>query len=535
MSQRVILNLGVRYEINTVPQEVNDQFGNFEPSRGLVQVGEGLTSPYNGDHNNFAPRVGLAWDMFGDGKTVLRTGGSIIYEQLSYNVFLAYSNTLGLGTVPTGAIINSLGQTAGGNIQVASFTFAPAQVNWNGSSVGGATIFPTGAVNCSPSYTLPGSTTPGTPCSTVSVDPNIRTPYVSTWTFEIQHAFTNSLSLEVGYVGDHGSKLVGFSDINQPVQALVSPRTPNCTTCEQAARPYNAAFPYLAGIFQLSNQDLSTYNSLQATLTQRASHGLSFTAGYTYSHALDDSSANFGGGLPQDSTHPGLEYGASNFDIRHRFTFATTYAIPGRDGFGQMLKGWQINSIASIQSAQPWNAPDTSDDINLTGEANGRWNFFGNPSDFTSTPDATIPFSPGTTNVACAAAAASISAAATAELAQVGCYAKGSSVLIPPAVGTFATYGGRNIFRGSGFKNWDLSVTKEWNFREALRAQFRAEVFNILNHPNFATPGVNGATGNSPTGSFFGSSRATPDTAASNPVLGSGGNRAMQLGLKLIF
>jgi Carboxypeptidase regulatory-like domain/TonB dependent receptor len=537
VSQRVILNLGVRYELNTVPEEVNHQFGNFNPSKGLVQVGNGLTSPYNGDHNNFAPRIGLAWDIFGTGKTVLRTGGSLIYEQLSYNVFLAYSNTLGLGTVPTGAIINGSGQTAGGNIQVASFTFAPAQVNWNGSSVGGATIFPTGAVNCSPAYTPPGGS-PGTPCSTVSVNPNLRTPYVSTWTIEIQHAFTNNLSLEVGYVGDHGTKLVGFSDINQPNPAMIpnpTQSTPNCTTCEQAARPFNAAFPYLASIFQLSNQDLSTYNSLQATLTQRTSHGLSFTAGYTYSHALDDASGNFGGGLPQDSTHPGLEYGASNFDIRHRFTLATTYALPGRDGFGQMLKGWQLNSIASIQTAQPWNAPDGSDDINLTGEGNGRWNFFGNPSDFKSTPDATIPFFAGATNPACSAAAAGISAAASAELAAVGCYAKGSSVLIPPALGTFSTFGGRNIFRGSGFKNWDLSVTKEWSFHEALKAQFRAEVFNVLNHPNFATPGVNGASGNSPTGSFFGSSRATPDTAASNPVLGSGGNRAMQLGLKLIF
>jgi carboxypeptidase family protein/TonB-dependent receptor-like protein len=547
VTPRVILNLGVRYEINTVPQEVNDLFGNFLPSRGLVQVGNGLTSAYNGDHNNFAPRLGLAWDIFGTGKTVLRTGGSIIYEELSYNVFLAYSNTLGLGTVPTGAIIGANGQTAGGNIQVASFTFAPAQVNWNGSSVGGATIFPTGLVNCSPAYTPPGGLV-GTPCNTVSIDPNLRTPYVTTWTMEIQHAFTNNLSLEVGYVGDHGTKLVGFSDINQPNPALIpSPtfaNTTNCTPCEQAARPYNQAFPYLASIFQLSNQDLSNYNSLQATLTQRTSHGLSFTAGYTYSHGLDDASSNFGGGLPQDSTHPKLDYGASEFDIRHRFTLATTYALPGREGFGQMLKGWQLNSIATISTAQPWNAPDGTDDIDLTGEGTGRWNFFGNPNDFKSTADPSIPSIAGTgnstkgmetSNAACNAAAESISTGAMVALAQVGCYAKGSSVLVPPALGTFATVGGRNIFRGSGFKNWDVSVTKEWKFREALKAQFRVELFNVLNHPIFATPGVNGAGNNSPTGSNFGAAQQTPDTAASNPVLGSGGNRAMQLGLKLIF
>ena len=119
-------------------------------------------------------------------------------------------------------------------------------------------------------------------------------------------------------------------------------------------------------------------------------------------------------------------------------------------------------------------------------------------------------------------------------MAASGCYKKNGSVLIEPPIGQFGT-AGRNIFRGSGFKNWDVSVTKEFSFRETLKAQFRAEIFNVLNHPNFATPGVNGAGSNNPSGSNFGAALATPDTAASNPVLGSGGSRAMQLGLKLIF
>src|ERR1700730_8612282 len=515
---RVILNLGVRYEVDSVIKEVNDQFGNFLPSEGLVQGGHEITTPYNGDHNNFAPRIGLAWDMFGTGKTVLRAGGSIIYEQLSYNVFLAYSNTLGLGTVPTGAIINGQGQTAGGNIQVASFTFPGCTsaacpnpvVNWNGSSVGGATIFPTGVVNCSPAFTNPVTHTAGSPCSTVAVDPNLRTPYVSTWTMEIQHAFTNNLSLEVGYVGDHGTKLIGFSDINQPVQSLVAPpagknilSAPTCTACEQNARPFNTAFPYLASIFQLSNQDLSNYNSLQATLTQRTSHGLSFTAGYTYSHALDDASGNFGGGLPQDSTHPGLDYGASNFDIRHRFTFSTTYALPDKKGFGEMLEGWKVNSIVTVQTQQPWNGSD-SGDFSLAGNG-ARWDFFGNPADFKSGPDLTqIPQLIGAAAVAdptCSADAAIVGLPA-AQLAASGCYKKNGSVLIQPPIGQFGT-AGRNIFRGSGFKNWDVSVTKEFSFRETLKAQFRAEIFNVLNHPNFATPGVNGAGSNNQSGRHF--------------------------------
>ena len=121
-----------------------------------------------------------------------------------------------------------------------------------------------------------------------------------------------------------------------------------------------------------------------------------------------------------------------------------------------------------------------------------------------------------------------------------GCYAQGNSVLIPPALGTFGT-SGRNIWRDAGLRNWDLSVTKSFKFQERLTAQFRAEFFNILNHPNFTNPygassgfGV-GNEGDPSVTNLFGCGCATPDQAAGNPVLGSGGNRAVQLGLKLIF
>jgi len=507
---RLILNLGVRYEINTVLKDANSLLGNFLPASGLVQVGDGINAPFHGDHNNFAPRVGIAWDIFGTGKTVFRAGAALVYEQLSYNVFLAYSNTLGLGTVPTGAIIGGTTadpQFAGGTIAVGSFTFPGSAVNWNGSSVGGATIFPTGAVNCSPSVTVQGVA--GTPCNTVAVNPNLRTPYVTTWTAEIQHSITNDLSLEVGYVGDHGTGLIGFRDINQLNPNLATP-----------ARPFGAQYPYLAFIYQISNQDFSNYNSLQATLTKRVSHGLSFTGGYTFSHALDIASANFGGGIPQNSNDPLLDYGNSNFDIRHRFTFTTTYTLPGRDGFGQMLKGWQINSIVTAQTAQPWNAVDSSSNISGTGENVDRWNFVGNPADFKVGP----------TPIPSLSGAAAMAACGGATL----CYVEGGSYLALPAQNTFGD-AGRNIFRGRGLKDWDLSITKDWSFRELVKAEFRAEFFNVLNHPNFATPGVNGAGFNNPSGSQFGCTCETPDTAASNPVLGSGGSRAMQLGLKLIF
>jgi hypothetical protein len=135
---------------------------------------------------------------------------------------------------------------------------------------------------------------------------------------------------------------------------------------------------------------------------------------------------------------------------------------------------------------------------------------------------------------ACISNAAAIGA--TASLNAFGCYANGSSVMIPPVFGTFGTMG-RNIFRDTGFRNWDFSVAKNWKFGERFGAQFRAEFFNLLNHPNFANPfgGQNGWAHNDPSTGSFGCSCATPDVAASNPVIGSGGSRAIQLGLKLNF
>jgi hypothetical protein len=280
---------------------------------------------------------------------------------------------------------------------------------------------------------------------------------------------------------------------------------------------------------------------LQITATQRTSHGLSFVASYTFSHTLDEVSNSLFGFQPQDSTHPGLEYGNSDFDIRHRFTFTVTYGLPGIKSFGQLLQGWNVTSIVTLQGGQPWYAADFGDDISLTGGFNDRWDFFGDPADFSSGPNP-VTFFPGTSNRACAAKAAALDGGNpampfTSQLIAFGCYAKGSSIMIPPPLGTFGTLG-RNVFRGSGFYNWDASIFKDWKFGERLTAQFRAEFFNVLNHPLFANPygsangfGLNDASSSN----TFGCGCATPDVAGSNPVLGSGGNRAIQFGLKLIF
>jgi len=526
ITPKLTLNLGLRYEYSQPPQEAHNQLGSFDPNKGLVQVGKQISSIYHGDHTNFSPRFGFAWDATGKGTTVIRGGANIIYDQPAARLFLGQlfffnASTPGVGVVPTGAqiFVGGAQQPSPGNISTGTLTLPSTALNWNG------TVFPGGgAIQCGDGI----GTDPG-PCDTFAVSPNFQTPLVGNWSIGIQHAFTPDTSLEVAYVGNHGSNLVSIQDINQPNPALGLPT-------EQQERPFNSKFPYLGVINSLGNKYASNYNGLQTTFTKRMSHGLSFLLGYSYAHSLDNASFGINILSPQDSHALGREYASSDFDIKHRFTLTTTYNLPSKKSFAQSLEGWQINSIATLQSGQPWTVIDANDDFSGTGEFMDRWNFFGPPSNFKSNQNP-IPFFQGASNPTCLAQATALGAATVASLMQAGCYAKGNSIMIPPAAGTFGTMG-RNLFRDSGFMNWDVSVVKSWKFKETLTAQFRAEFFNILNHPNFANPygGENGFLQNDPSNpSTFGCGCATPDVASANSVLGSGGNRAVQLGLKIVF
>jgi hypothetical protein len=588
VTQKVTVNLGLRYDYTTPMAEAHNLLGGFDPNIGMVQVGKQINSLYNGDHKNFGPRLGLAWDLSGKGTTVIRAGYGIIFNSLlPMQTFTgAAGNAVnvsgGVATVPTGAtiVVNSVSTQGTGTIAVANVRIPGSSIasNWQNNSSSVPIFSGANTVECS------DGSDGGSPCSLAVIDHNFRTPYVSNWTLGVQHALTNDLSMDISYVGSRGSRLNGIRDINQApagaafclnspltaaqiADACADPAAPGDNAVQEAL-PLNSKFPYLGSILVLSNLYKSNYNGLQATLQQRTSHGLSFLASYTYSHSLDDDSYNIGQFLPQDSTNPALEYASSDFDIKHRFTFSLTYAIPGMKVPGQLLEGWELNSVVTLQSGQPWYGNDQANGISGTGENTDRWDFFGKPSDFKSgnssipfctgpgdggctqtTPGGTVSFPAAQSTSffsACQAAAAKVDGSATGSntaagsLAQFGCYVQGSSVLIPPAPGNFGT-SGRNIWRDAGLRNWDLSVTKSFKFQERLTAQFRAEFFNVLNHPNFTNPygassgfGV-GNEGDPSVGGLFGCGCATPDQAAGNPVLGSGGNRAVQLGLKLLF
>ena len=543
LTRRLVINLGLRYSFVSPMKDTNNLLGSFDPTLGMVQQGQSSLggSLWKADHKDWSPRLGFAYDVGGKGTTVIRGGFNKIYSiftpaQFMQSPFQNFKNGT-IAAVPTGACQTDVPvgtpcpKTFGGTINLGTASIPRSALNWNG------VVFPQGAgIAC----------TATSQCDLTVINPNLKTPYMLSWNFGIQHAFSSNLSLEVGYVGTHGDNLSGFIDVNQ-----IDPVTGN--------RPYATQFPYLRFITQTTTDARSNYHSLQTTLTKRLSHGLNFTAGYTYGHGLDNGSLNRFGNLPQDSRNPAAEYGNSDTDLRHRLTFTATYAIPGKKGYGQMLEGWKLNTIVSLQSGLPWLVDDQGNDFSGTSEFADRWNFLGNPNDFKSGSNSipyctgpgsqgcsftngatgdTIYFTPSESTAMwnqCKAVAPDPSAGGT--LDQGGCYVKGKSVMVPPKAGTFGTMG-RNTFRDQGFKNVDFSVFKDFKFKERMGAEFRVEFFNVFNHPNFANPygAAVGAGFNDPSGtSSFGCGCTTPDVAAGNPLVGSGSSRVMQLGLKFTF
>jgi hypothetical protein len=603
VSSRLTLNLGLRYSYVSPIKEVNGLWGNFIPTganAGLIDQGKGGTL-YRPDRKNFSPRVGFAWDLSGKGTTVLRGGFSILYSSFSAVEFLNQngfnnSKAVSIAAIPTGVNITTTSGTGTPNPLVTttvqgtgantllSASLGPSQLCWDPSitafcpaslnAANGGHVFLASGGSCGdglPNAT--GGTDPG-PCDLLAIDPNLTTPYITNWSLQLQHAVGSNLSFEVGYVGNHGSRLTGFRDINQ-----INPATPFNAAFPNGVRPFSTSFPYLRFINQISNDGRSNYHSLQASMTKRMSHGLSFIAGYTYGHSLDTASLNRTAYLPQDSTNPGAEYASGDFDIRHRLTLTATYAIPGVKGFGQLLEGWKINTIVSVQSAQPWLISDFgsknfllstnkgSGTANRRNDRTERWNINGNPADFPSGPNSfiyctdpavkgggcgytsgvsgqTYNFNASDTNVMWAKCTSVDDPGHTnSTLGADGCFVSNNlnSVITPPDTGTFGNMG-RNIFRDSGYKNVDMSVFKTFTLKERYSAEFRLEVFNVFNHPIAANPygGANGfGVGNDPSatgsGGGFGCGCATADVAAGSPGIGSGGQRYLQVGLKLAF
>jgi hypothetical protein len=534
-TQHVTLNLGLRYDITDPIKDAHNLLANYSPTSasGLVQVGQGISSPYPTNYNNLSPRIGLAWDLFGTGKTVIRSGFGVIFEQPSIRTFMF--NGGGLNLNPSGIpYVDGNGVTQQPTGTITSFlqiSTDGTQINWLAPNQS-PTIFPNAASSgnlCSVD----------SQCDLFGVDPHLKTPYVMNWNFNVQQELSKSTLLQVAYVANHGVHLYSVTDINQvnPLyddgsETIGRPLATNCPVAQGGQGFGGPCMPWLGFLSYLSNRSNSNYNSLQVTLTKRYAHGLYLLAGYTYGHAIDTATSNLAG-VPPNSNNYSAERGNGDFDIRHRFTLSATYDLPSIKTKGQMLEGWQVTSVLNLQSGEPYTLGDYNDDISFTGEFNDRWNMSGNPRDIHWSAKAPLPYYDfSDVQHSSAACLAQATAAGTLDnLFYYGCYQEGSAVITPPADMTQGNMG-RNIFGGPRFMNWDMSLSKVWKLNERFKLQLRGEVFNILNHANFDVFTMNTDLSAPET---VGTVVYTPDVAASNPVIGSGGSRHIQLAAKIIW
>ena len=493
MNRRVTLNLGLRYDYFGVIDERHGLLSNFDSKAGLVLVGKGgLDRLYNRDLNNFSPRLGIAWDVTGQGKTVVRAGWGLFYD--------AYSQDFFVGQLPFN-------------------TFNP-----------GPAYNPVGPSPILFSFSTVDRITPGAPIFTYYLDSDVfaidrraRTPYVQNFNLNVQHQFAGNVVAQVGYVGSIGTKLFRYRDINQPVNPALS-----------SARPFdNGPFAPSGGTFfyvnQIETSANSNYHSLQASLQVRNHHGLSSTINYTWSHSIDNASdgqdyvAN--ATQPDNSFRPDQERANSNFDVRHRFVWTSSYELPNLwKRYPRIGKGWQLNGVLTLRSGSPFHV-NLFDDYNGTGEFFPRPDIVGDPYAGTHGPDNFLNLS--AFKVPCT-------------LDPNGDGSAGSCL---PGTQHFGSLG-RNSLIGPGYANFDMSLFKTTAITERIKVQFRAEVFNLFNHPNFASPllpgfsadasfnGIDPVTGR---GTGFLPITVTPDVGIGNPFLGGGGSRNIQLAVRLVF
>lgn len=322
---------------------------------------------------------------------------------------------------------------------------------------------------------------------------NLATPYVQNWNLNIQQDLASSVAFQLGYIGGKGTRLVRLRDANQPD---VNGNRPNTN------------YGFMDEFATISS---STYHALQATLRTRDWHGLSGFTGYTWSKSLDDASDgidfNFATvARPQDSNNLRAEHGPSNFDTRHRFTAAFSYSIPKLFGPKRLSKGWQLNTIVTAQSGRPVPIVNSNDTSGVS---------FPTPSNFHQRPNVVPGVNPINSNW---------------ESGPDTIGYLNANAFVDPPTGTFGDLG-RNEIYGPHFWNVDFAVSKNTQLFERLNLQLRAEFFNILNHPNFALPNFFVVPGSATAGLIT----QTPDQAQTNPGLGGGGPRVVQLAAKFTF
>jgi len=493
LSHRLTLNYGLRWDYYGVIGEKDNLFSIFDSSGNLVQVGAngGPSSLYPKDWNNFSPRVGVAYDVFGTGKTILRAGYGLAYDAFSQDFF---AGQIPYVTSNAGPLFNDIGARA---ISYGGITNGLTPVACGGDSI----PIPNSALCAPPVFGDFGSG------DVFTVDQHLRTPYVQNYNINIEQDLTHRTAVSVAYVGSTGRKLFRFIDLNQGDPAT-------------GIRPFGDT-PYY--ILNFESAALSHYNSLQTSLKIRDFHGFTSTINYTWSHSLDTASdgqdyAPFQA-QPDNSFNPRGDYSNSGFDQRHHFSWLWSYRIPGGDDMKWLTHGWEMSGVVSLTTGMPFSVLDY-EDFNNTGEFYERPDLVSKPVIKPDDPANFLDLSAFA--VPCA----------SPDYPDGACFAGAHFGSAP-----------RNGFFGPHFRNFDFSLSKETKLTERVGVKLAADFFNIFNHPNFANPllpsfnvtwdgAIDQTTGRG-TGVF--PVTVTPDVADQNPFLGGGGPRDIQVSLRISF
>src|SRR5215510_15135315 len=490
--KRLMLNLGLRYETVTSPTEINGKISNL---RDIMDPAVTLGYPlFNPSHQGFAPRVGFAYDVFGDGKTALRGGFGVFYEQPLFNIF-------------RNPIFRALPFVNRGRLRPCSSSNPPPCL----VVAGGNNPLP-----------VDSSLFKGVDAVSETMQFNLKPTYVMQYNLNLQREVFKNTILLVAYVGSRGRNLFGQGDRNTAIPTILADGT---QFFPPTATRRNTKFDVVRTIFQGFSSD---YNSMNLGLTRRFSDGLQFQVSYTYGKSLDNRSGTSGrqeysNGQARtfDPYNLNLDRGRSDFDVRHSFVANASYDLPfgkGRTGAArQLLAGWQLNAIVTISSGVPFSViTDGDPDGDKTDDNAQRPNLL---------PGVTlIPAGGRTPNL----------------WFNLGAFA-------PPPFG-FRGSAGRNIIEGPNYRTLDFSVVKNFRIDEKRSLQFRAEVFNLLNRANFDLPSnsedgetifsfITNATSSTPCipGSRVGTNCFTATGSAGSIFSTVGDSREIQFGLKFIF
>lgn len=438
---RITLNLGLRYELDVPWISTTDEFQTFrfgQPSRAIPKAPLGLQFPgdpgiprsvVKTDRNNWAPRLGVAIDPFGNGKTAIRAGYGIFYAIGFANFFSDLQGQPFLVDVTVFGTPNLINPYA---------------------NVPGGSPFPYTLNRADPRFSLPVTAS--------YVSENYATPYVQHYSLTLDRQLMTDLSLQVAYVGNTSRKLVVQRDANAPRFI------PGGST----AGNINARRPYLPGVFaQISHTESASnahYDSLQVSLNRRFAQKFSLLASYTLSKSIDeisDDKFNPTGVALIESNNRRLDRAPSAADTRHIFAVSYLWELPGTDRGGwlgrQVLSGWQLNGITRLQSGSPFTVV-SGRDTNLDGNNNDRADLISDPklsSNRSRDERITQYFNPG--------------------------------AFTTPPVGSSGN-ASRNLLYGPGSITWDFSLFKNITLFERRTLQFRGEFFNFLNVVNLGNP-----------------------------------------------